>query len=117
MDPATGPTPDAPDLRWAIDPEVRRSVMVIAFEGWNDAGDAATSAVSVLHDQWDAQLVADIDPECYYDFTTTRPRVEVDSDGERQIVWPANEFSLAEPAGVDRPVVLFRGVEPQLRWR
>src|SRR5262245_34313257 len=106
MDPATGPTPDAPHLRWAVTPQVTGSVMIVAFEGWIDAGDAATSAVSVLHDQWDAQLVADIDPEEYYDFTTTRPRVEIDSDGDRQIVWPANEFSLTEPSDVERPVVL-----------
>jgi proteasome assembly chaperone (PAC2) family protein len=116
MDPATGPTPDAPALRWAEVPSVERSVLVAAFEGWNDAGDAATSAVSVLHDQWEGRFVADLDPEDFYDFTTTRPRVEIDGDGERQVVWPANELSITRPAA-GSPVLLLLGVEPQLRWR
>jgi proteasome assembly chaperone (PAC2) family protein len=117
MDPSTGPTPDAPDLRWALQPDLVGSVLIVAFEGWNDAGDAATSAVSMLHDEWDATIVADIDPETYYDFTTTRPRVELDDDGERRIVWPANELSIARGPTGAKPVALFRGVEPQLRWR
>ena len=115
------------ELRWLdgsvppTDPEGNgdrggRRVLVAAFEGWNDAGDAATTAVEHLWEQWGARTVAEIDPEIFYDFTTTRPRVRVGDDLERVIDWPANEFGWAEPPGTDG-LVLLRGVEPQLRWR
>lgn len=91
-------------------------VLVAAFEGWNDAGDAATGAVEHLWERWDAATIAAIDPEEFYDFTTTRPQVRRDPGGRRVIDWPANEIGWAEPDGTDG-VVLLRGVEPQLRWR
>lgn len=91
--------------------------MLAAFEGWNDAGDAASTAVGYLRDRWGATVFADIDPEEYFDFTTTRPRVEFDRDFERQIIWPQNEFSCASVAALDRDVIILAGTEPQLRWR
>jgi proteasome assembly chaperone (PAC2) family protein len=91
-------------------------VLVAAFEGWNDAGDAATTAVEHLWEAWEARTIANIDPEEFYDFTSTRPQVRIDEDLERVVDWPADEFGWARPAGTDG-VVLLRGVEPQLRWR
>jgi proteasome assembly chaperone (PAC2) family protein len=114
---AWDPSLPALHLRWRERPAVEQPVLVVAFEGWNDAGDAATSAISYLHEQWDARMVADVDPEEFYDFTTTRPRIEFDEDEVRRVVWPANEFSVAVVPTTHRDVVLFRGVEPQLRWR
>ena len=90
--------------------------MIVAFEGWNDAGDAATAAVEHLWETWDAYTFASIDPEEFYDFTSTRPLVRVDDDLRRVIDWPADEFGWADPVGTGG-VVLMRGVEPQLRWR
>lgn len=93
----------------------RGPVLVAAFEGWNDAGDAATGVIEHLWQRWDATTVAAIDPEDFYDFTATRPHVRR-SGGRRVIDWPSNEFGWARPDGTDG-VVLLRGVEPQLRWR
>src|SRR5215510_5368658 len=117
MDQAWEPTPGAPHLRWGERPELERPVLIAAFEGWNDAGDAATAAVSFLHDEWNARIVADLDAEEFFDFTSTRPRVEFDDQELRRIVWPANEFSVGTIPSNGRSVVLLRGVEPQLRWR
>lgn len=108
----TGPVPEPPS-----DPVGDgRPVLVVAFEGWNDAGDAATTAVEHLWESWDATTIASIDPEEFYDFTSTRPQVRLDADLERVVDWPADEFGYARPAGTDG-IVLLRGVEPQLRWR
>ncbi len=90
--------------------------MIAAFEGWNDAGDAATAAVEHLGAEWAAREFAAIDPEEFYDFTSTRPQIRVHDGRTRRIEWPANTFSWAEPPGTGG-VVLLRGVEPQLRWR
>ena len=117
MDPARESYPDAPHLRWGDRPVLSKPMVIAAFEGWNDAGDAATAAVSYLHDQWDAQVIADIDPEEFFDFTATRPRVEIDEHDIRRIIWPANEVSVAVIPTTGRDVVLIRGVEPQLKWR
>ncbi len=114
---ATEPTSEGRHLRWADVPELRHPVLLAAFEGWNDAGDAATAAVSFLHDRWEARIFADIDPEDFFDFSATRPRVELDESENRQIIWPATELSTAPVPGAERDVVLLRGVEPQLRWR
>lgn len=93
-----------------------RPAMVVAFEGWNDAGDAATTAVEHLWESWEATTFASIDPEEFYDFTSTRPLVRMDETLHRVIDWPADEFGWAQPAGTGG-VVLMRGVEPQLKWR
>ena len=103
-------------LRWHFRPELERPVLVAAFEGWNDAGDAASSAVRWFGDRWDATPFADIDPEEFYDFTSTRPEVRIEDDA-RVIDWPANEFSATTLPGSERDLVLLHGVEPQLRWR
>lgn len=90
--------------------------MIVAFEGWNDAGEAATEAVNALQNVWDSTPFASIDPEEFFDFTATRPHVVRGEDGTRSIEWPRNEFHLARPEGAP-PVVLLSGTEPQLRWR
>lgn len=91
-------------------------LLVVAFEGWNDAGEAATEAVRRLSESWDATPFADLDPEEFYDFTSVRPMVRIDDDGGRRILWPENQFFAAQPPGAP-PVILLRGIEPQLRWR
>jgi hypothetical protein len=106
-------------VRWSERPNQTGGVLLIAFEGWRDAGDAASTAVRYLTDQWELEPFADIDPEIFYDFSVTRPRVELDDDLQRQIVWPELTFS-AGPVGSDPavgPAASLVGAEPQLRWR
>jgi len=98
-------------------PALRRPVLVAAFEGWNDAADAASSAVRYLRDRWSARPFADIDPEEFYDFSSTRPHVRLVDGVTRHIDWPSNELSAAELPGTSRDVVVLLGTEPQLRWR
>ncbi len=104
-------------VRWTARPELHEPVVIAAFEGWNDAGDAASTAARYLIDRWDAELVADIDPEHFYDFTSTRPQVRLDDDGQRQIDWPATEVFAAQIAGTETHALIIVGTEPQLRWR
>lgn len=92
-------------------------VMVCAFEGWNDAAGAATGVVDHLIEVWDAQLVAAIDPEDYYDFQVNRPLVGTNDEGMRRITWPTTHLYVARPSGSHRDVVLLRGIEPNMRWR
>ena len=98
-------------------PPLRRPVLIAAFEGWNDAADAASGAVDHLLDVWGGQLVAVIDPEEFYDFQVNRPTVSTEDDGGRRITWPSSQLSIASPPGTDRDVVLLRGIEPNMRWR
>jgi proteasome assembly chaperone (PAC2) family protein len=104
-------------VRWTTRPTLRRPAVVAAFEGWNDAGDAASFAARYLAKQWDAELFADLDPEDFYDFTETRPRVRLDDDLHREIIWPTNEFYAARPTHGDRDLIVLVGTEPQLRWK
>ena len=92
-------------------------MLVAAFEGWNDAGDAASGAVRYLIDRYNGELVADIDPEDFFDFTSTRPQAEIDDDGVRHIVWPTTEVYSASLPGEAGDALLLIGTEPQLRWR
>lgn len=98
-------------------PRLRRPVLVAAFEGWNDAGEAATFAVRFLADRWNAEPFASIDPEEFYDFTSTRPTVQLDENHMREVVWPSTEFSAATVPGAELDVVCLQGAEPQLKWR
>ena len=97
-------------------PELRDPIMIAAFEGWNDAGEAATAAVEHLCDVWKAEPVAAIDPEDYYDFQVSRPRGVVD-DGRRRISWPTTRILLATSTSLDRDIILVQGIEPSTRWR
>lgn len=106
----------AAHLRWQHRPDARRPVLIVAFEGWNDAGSAATTALAHAEDLWDAEPFCDIDPEEFFDFSATRPTVHFDDDGVRQLEWPTNQFSWAR-VNDDLEVVTLLGVEPQLRWR
>jgi proteasome assembly chaperone (PAC2) family protein len=92
-------------------------ILIAAFEGWNDAADAASSTLDRLISEWDAEVVAELDPEDYYDFQLTRPHISVDGDGTRLLSWPTTRVLVARPPGATRDIVLLRGVEPNLRWR
>jgi proteasome assembly chaperone (PAC2) family protein len=91
--------------------------MVAAFEGWNDAADAASGVVDHLIEEWDAELMVELDPEDFYDFQVHRPQVQSSDDGERQIVWPAPQIFVARPARLERDVLLLRAPEPNFRWK
>ncbi|MBI4943964.1 MAG: PAC2 family protein [Actinobacteria bacterium] len=91
--------------------------MVAAFEGWNDAGEAASNAVAHLEQVWDATPFVELDPEDYHDFQVNRPVVHLDDEGRRHVTWPTTRISWARPPGADRDVLLVRGIEPSMRWR
>ncbi|MEA2686986.1 MAG: hypothetical protein QOE93_2181 [Actinomycetota bacterium] len=102
---------------WESRPTLRRPVLLAAFEGWNDAGDAASSAVRYLRDRWQAEPFASIDPEDYFDFSSTRPHVRLTDELTREIAWPTNELSAASLPGTSRDVIVLLGTEPQLKWK
>jgi proteasome assembly chaperone (PAC2) family protein len=92
-------------------------VLVAAFEGWNDAGDAATGAVQYLIERCDAELCAEIDPEEFVDFTSSRPQARIDDGGDRTIDWPTTSLYAATLPGEGGDALLLLGSEPQLKWR
>jgi proteasome assembly chaperone (PAC2) family protein len=98
-------------------PELDRPNVIAAFSGWNDAGQAATTAVRYLIETWHAQRFAHIDPEEYYSFTDTRPTIRIMEGAQRQLTWPANEFFFYEGTDTQPAAVLMVGVEPNLKWR
>ncbi len=105
------------DLRIDERPTLRRPVLISAFRGWNDGGQAATVAAAFLAKQWDATRFADIDPESFMDFQAVRPTVTLDSGLARRIEWPENAFFHATVPGSERDAVILLGVEPNYRWR
>jgi proteasome assembly chaperone (PAC2) family protein len=92
-------------------------VLVCAFKGWNDGGQAATLAATFLRESLGAERVVDIDPEEFYDFQETRPTVRLEDGHVRRIDWPENSVTYAELPGTERDVLILLGIEPQLRWR
>ncbi|MDN5748810.1 MAG: PAC2 family protein [Pseudonocardia sp.] len=99
------------------EPRLVDPVMIAAFEGWNDAGEAASTALEHLELSWDATPLASIDPEDYYDFQVTRPHVRYADGVTRKIEWQTTRLSVATLPGTERHVVLVNGIEPNLRWR
>lgn len=98
-------------------PELRNPVLVAAFAGWNDAADAATTAVKFLIDRWKPVKFAEIEAEEFYVFTETRPTISAKKGVLRAISWPSNHFlSLITPQ-FERDIILYLGVEPQLKWK
>jgi proteasome assembly chaperone (PAC2) family protein len=91
--------------------------LVVAFGGWIDAGEAATGAMRYLVRQLAAVPLASIDPEDFFDFTQVRPVVRLSAEGERIIRWPRSAFWTWQPSAGRAGLLLFRGMEPQRRWR
>jgi hypothetical protein len=106
-------------------PDLHRPVLIAAFEGWNDAGDAATGAVEHLETVWQGRPLASLDPDDYYDFQVNRPTVSLVDGVARRINWPTTRISTAALTGTEAPgggqaqhdIVLVRGLEPNMRWR
>lgn len=96
-------------------PELEAPVLVCAFTGWNDGGEAASTAAGYLRDRWGAERLARLDPEEFFDFQVTRPTVKLVDGVTRRMEWPSNDFFHA--ALPERDVVLFLGIEPNIRWR
>jgi hypothetical protein len=94
-------------------------VAIAGFEGWNDAGEAASGVVNHLGIAWQATPIGAIDPEEFYDFQVNRPVVEIEEGRTQRLIWPTTRLSLAraEPSGLPRDVVLVHGIEPNMRWR
>lgn len=105
-------------------PQLRSPVMVIAFSGWNDAGEAATGAASHLLGCWTEpqydvvpELIAEVDPEEFYDFQVNRPTVFVDDSSVRSLTWPGTSvFALATPS-LPHDFIVVKGVEPSMKWK
>ena len=102
-------------IRWLAEPTLRNPVVVAAFTGWNDAGDAASTALRTLVESCAATALAEIDPDPYTDFATVRPHVRLTAQRQREIVWPTVGVWSASLPGTD--VILVLGPEPALRWR
>jgi proteasome assembly chaperone (PAC2) family protein len=114
---ADGPEAGLDSLRWIDRPALEAPVVLVAFEGWSDAGDAASSAVRFLGEAYGAKPFATIDPEDFFDFSTTRPRVHLDDDQQRQILWPETVLSSCVAGPDGQGLITVVGSEPQLRWR
>ena len=91
--------------------------MVCAFNGWNDAGEAATAALSLILGDFGGNEVADIDPEEFFDFTAVRPTIRMVDGRTRVVDWPSNTFHAVHVPSADHDLLLMRGTEPSLRWR
>jgi predicted ATP-grasp superfamily ATP-dependent carboligase len=98
-------------------PELDRPNVIAAFQGWNDAGQGATTAVRYLIESWKAERFAHIDAEEYFSFTDTRPHVRINEGTQRELVWPSNEFHFYPGSERSRAAVLMIGTEPNLKWR
>jgi proteasome assembly chaperone (PAC2) family protein len=91
--------------------------MVAALAGWNDAASAATTALEAVAVGLGSQVVARIDPEEFFDFQVNRPTIRLTEGQARRIDWPSNTVIAVEAVGAERDLVLFTGIEPNLRWR
>lgn len=105
-------------LRWETNPpKLRDPMLVCAFRGWNDAANAASSALETLADSLEVDVVAEIDPEDFYDFQANRPTIRLQEGSQRRIDWPGNTFIAARAQGAERDLILLDGTEPNLKWR
>jgi proteasome assembly chaperone (PAC2) family protein len=105
-------------LKWDGDlPALRSPFLVAAFAGWNDAASAATTALETVADSLDAERIAELDPEEFYDFQVTRPTIRLADGHTREVDWPVNAVFAARAPSADRDLVLLSGIEPNMRWR
>ena len=114
----TGSLKSVDALTWEGDlPQLRSPILLCSFRGWNDAAAAASTALAAVAESLDAELIARVDPEEFFDFQSTRPTITLTEGQARRIDWPENNLIAARVPTADRDLVLFDGTEPNLRWR
>ena len=104
-------------IQYHNQPILRDPIALVAFAGWNDAAEAATTAIKFLIERWKPIKIAEIDSEDFFVFTETRPTVKFVDGIQRTITWPTNQFFAYIATELNRDVILFTGVEPQLKWK
>lgn len=104
-------------VEFHCEPPTNLTTMVVGFGGWIDAGEAATGSIRYLVRRLSATRLATLDPETFFAFTETRPFVRRAADGNRVIRWPRSDFYMWQPPDSNEGLLLFRGMEPNLRWR
>ncbi len=118
VDPAeTGDVPEPERLLQPVPEGQRITVMLAAFEGWNDAGEAASDALRYLNKLWGGKKVGSIDADEYYDFQFTRPTIRRTASGERKIKWPSTRIFKASVPDSNVDVIFVQGTEPSYKWR
>ena len=118
VDPAeTGDVPEPERLLQPVPEGQRITVMLAAFEGWNDAGEAASDALRYLNKLWGGKKVGTVDADEYYDFQFTRPTIRRTASGERKIKWPSTRIFKASVPGTNVDVIFVQGTEPSYKWR
>ncbi|NDF02115.1 MAG: PAC2 family protein [Actinobacteria bacterium] len=98
-------------------PQLRSPIMILAFSGWNDAGEAASAAIEHLASIWPVQPIGEFDTEEFYDYQNNRPIVSVDESFNRSLTWPTTTVRGVSLPNYDRDLILVSGVEPSLKWR
>lgn len=98
-------------------PALRDPILIAAFQGWNDAGEAASKAAEHLLSLWPSQLIAEVESEDFYDYQVNRPQIFLDEDGERELSWPTTTIHAVTVPEYDRDLLIVTGVEPSMRWR
>ncbi len=108
---------DGKHIKYIQLPKLSDATMIVAFEGWNDAGSAASLALAVLRNQWKSAKIAEVDSEEFFNFTDLRPEMYFSSENRRYISWPKTTISLASSERSPGDVVFVYGAEPQLKWK
>jgi predicted ATP-grasp superfamily ATP-dependent carboligase len=98
-------------------PQLRSPIMILAFSGWNDAGEAASAALEHLASIWPVQTIGEFDTEEFYEYQNNRPIVSVDESFNRSLTWPTTTVRGVSLPNYDRDLILVSGVEPSLKWR
>lgn len=98
-------------------PALRDPILIAAFQGWNDAAEAASKAVEHLLNLWPSQLIAEVESEDFYDYQVNRPQIFLDEEGERELSWPTTTVHAVTVPDFERDLVIVTGVEPSMKWR
>lgn len=104
-------------INWTDAPLPNQSILVASFRGWNDAGGSASAALMTLAKEYDQRLLAEIDPEEFFDFQDVRPQIKLEDGNVRAIEWPRNPLFAIETPGGSPDLVLLHGMEPSLKWK
>jgi proteasome assembly chaperone (PAC2) family protein len=104
-------------LRFESMPDLRRPYLLLTFAGWSDASGVATAAGRFLVEHLQAERFASIDPEEFYSFTDQRPQARYNDEGQREVIWPANEFFVSKQPTLENDLIIGVGIEPHLKWR
>lgn len=97
-------------------PTLKDPLFIAGFEGWGNAMNVSQGMADFLIEKLKARPFGKIKPDAFYRFDENRPIVDIQDGVLKELTPPGGTFYATEPSFATRDLIIFKALEPGLRW-